>query len=721
MIIETDQAPAAAARQYAAACQIALSLQDDAPLQRSLANKAMTAAFGSASADGAWTQRDSFVAIEVASILALRATRLPKDPKAILHQLAQFESRLPTQTVRSEEQVAAQHFSTPLGLAWLVAHLAVIGADDIVLEPSAGIGMLATWAGQGKALHLNELDPVRAALLRHLFPKYSVTTFNAAQINQHFSARPTVVIMNPPFARNVAGKEDPFAAHRHFVSALAALAPGGRIVAIMPDSFSPQGKHGSLFDRAVTGAHVRLMLRLDKGFAGKGTSVAVRIVVADKSPARSRAPATINRATVGALFESLREVPARIPTHPEPTPPPAPRRSGTSPLFGAFRAAGTKVVPRAAAPLPTFEIGTVDYAIRDAAAAIADDAQIYVPWQSQRLIFESAAAHPSPLVESAAMAAVPLPIPSYRPRLPKRVLDDNILSAAQLETVIHALEATEKDLPGKYSLRANESQITPDADGQRYRQGFFLGDGTGAGKGRQLAAIIMDQWLRGRRRHLWFSESSALLNDGRRDWQAVGGLALDLQPLSKLDTASQTSEGILFASYATLRTEVKGRRRVDQIIAWVGEDYDGLIIFDEAHAMGGVAGGEGRFGTTKGSQQGLAGVELQNRLPRARVIYASATGASDINNLAYATRLGLWGEGTAFPSREAFTARIRDGGVAAMELVARELKVMGVYIARLLSFAGVEYDILEHELTPEQIADFDTYADAWAIIMASCA
>src|SRR3546814_6365631 len=104
--------------------------------------------------------------------------------------------------------------------------------------------------------------------------------------------------------------------------------------------------------------------------------------------------------------------------------------------------------------------------------------------------------------------------------------------------------------------------------------------------------------------------------------------------------------------------------------------------------MGGVAGWDGRCGTVAGSQQGIAGVELQNRLPRARVIYASATGASDINNLAYATRLGLWGEGTAFVDREAFAARIRDGGVAAMELVARELKAMGVYTARALSYAG---------------------------------
>ena len=85
-------------------------------------------------------------------------------------------------------------------------------------------------------------------------------------------------------------------------------------------------------------------------------------------------------------------------------------------------------------------------------------------------------------------------------------------------------------------------------------------------------------------------------------------------------------------------------------------------------------------------------MELQNRLPRACVIYASATGASDVNNLAYAVRLGLWGEGTAFPDRTSFITRIREGGIAAMELVARELKAMGVYTARALSYAGVEYD-----------------------------
>jgi hypothetical protein len=144
-------------------------------------------------------------------------------------------------------------------------------------------------------------------------------------------------------------------------------------------------------------------------------------------------------------------------------------------------------------------------------------------------------------------------------------------------------------------------------------------------------------------------------------------------------------------------------------------------VFDEAHEMAGVAGGEGRFGTKDGSDQGIAGVRLQNLLPRARVLYVSATGASDVNNLAYATRLGLWGPGTAFADRRTFVDSLRRGGIAALELIARDLKMQGLYVSRALSFAGVEYDILEHKLTADQIEVYDAYADAWRSSTPTCA
>ena len=48
--------------------------------------------------------------------------------------------------------------------------------------------------------------------------------------------------------------------------------------------------------------------------------------------------------------------------------------------------------------------------------------------------------------------------------------------------------------------------------------------------------------------------------------------------------------------------------RVQQIVEWLGRDFDGVIIFDEAHAMANAAGGKGARGDVSASQQGRAGL-----------------------------------------------------------------------------------------------------------------
>ena len=51
-----------------------------------------------------------------------------------------------------------------------------------------------------------------------------------------------------------------------------------------------------------------------------------------------------------------------------------------------------------------------------------------------------------------------------------------------------------------------------------------------------------------------------------------------------------------------------------------------------------------------------------------------------------------------------------------MEVLARDLRSLGLYTARSLSYDGVEYEMLEHALTPEQRGIYDAYAGAFAII-----
>jgi len=52
----------------------------------------------------------------------------------------------------------------------------------------------------------------------------------------------------------------------------------------------------------------------------------------------------------------------------------------------------------------------------------------------------------------------------------------------------------------------------------------------------------------------------------------------------------------LSLSYPTLRSGRSDATRLEQILEWAGEDFDGLIVFDEAHAMANAAGGEGSRG-----------------------------------------------------------------------------------------------------------------------------
>jgi P-loop containing NTP hydrolase pore-1 len=143
----------------------------------------------------------------------------------------------------------------------------------------------------------------------------------------------------------------------------------------------------------------------------------------------------------------------------------------------------------------------------------------------------------------------------------------------------------------------------------------------------------------------------------------------------------------------------------------LGRDLDGVIVFDESHAMQNAAREKSERG------EGRAGLRLQHALPNARVLHVSATGATSVHNLAYVQRLGLCG-GADFPfaTRAEFVEAIEAGGVAAMEVLARDLKTLGRYAARSLSFDGIEYELIEHQLTSEQIRTYDAYAAAFQVI-----
>jgi len=157
--------------------------------------------------------------------------------------------------------------------------------------------------------------------------------------------------------------------------------------------------------------------------------------------------------------------------------------------------------------------------------------------------------------------------------------------------------------------------------------------------------------------------------------------------------------------------------RLGQIVSWLGgSNATGLICFDEVHKAKNLVPEKEDSASTK---TGLFVDLLQHYCPKSPVMYVSATAATEVKHLGYMSRLGLWGQGTAFADFSDFSKAMEAGGVAAMEMLAMNLKCIGALSCKALAYVGTEFKTQQVGLTQDQQKMYNDACNFWRQLLST--
>ena len=182
----------------------------------------------------------------------------------------------------------------------------------------------------------------------------------------------------------------------------------------------------------------------------------------------------------------------------------------------------------------------------------------------------------------------------------------------------------------------------------------------------------------------------------------------------KADARIELEQGVLFVTYSLLASA----GRLQQLLDWCGDGFDGVVALDEVHRASGTALARNTR-NARPTKSAEAIDRLQQELPAARVLYCSATSATDAASMGNLSRLHLWGANLPFESAWDFASALGRGGVGASEILAMELKSRGLLVARSLSFDGTSFETVACPLSNEQRRTYDAACALWADLLES--
>jgi len=300
------------------------------------------------------------------------------------------------------------------------------------------------------------------------------------------------------------------------------------------------------------------------------------------------------------------------------------------------------------------------------------------------------------------------------------------------EYVAESLEMEVDDLRNSFSAEQVDALAMAIRNAETGK-GFIIGDQTGVGKGRVVAAMIKYALINGKT-PIFLTERPNLFADMIRDLDDIGmtqelGLdtarpkilmtnatekvpyelsrnvkgetvtteltlrapASDVQKVAKLMKEMMVSDDlghykVIFTTYHQMQSKKGKEAERQKFVRHFGAGN--YMIFDESHNAGGSGGGR-KSGEEQQEIQGRAGF-IRNLVKNAGgTFFSSATYAKrpDVMDLYSSTDMKL-----AVKSIADLAEAIKSGGIPMQQTVANMLTKAGQYIRRERTFAGVSYD-----------------------------
>ena len=303
-----------------------------------------------------------------------------------------------------------------------MALAAQLTPGELVLEPSAGTGLLAIHAEiAGAELALNELAETRHGLLRAFSRKRRSRLQRRADRRLSRRRDPAHGRADEPALFGLARHRAQPCATNRAAYPFRACAVCRTADGLCPDRSEPRsGRRGDR--RALCRPFGAGVLRFHRERRRRIYPATAPASIPGSRDRPEPGPPRLSRPVMRQPRRAARADRGGLP----PRPPLLPfRPSGdcaATPVVSARQPDRKPVLPFR--PLaPRERRGEVRYEAREAAADTKFSDRLYEPYEVQTIAIAGAKPHPTKLVQSAAMASVRPPMPSYLPLLPKRLVD----------------------------------------------------------------------------------------------------------------------------------------------------------------------------------------------------------------------------------------------------------------------------------------------------------